>query len=75
MNPRPDYFQWAVVFDKNPGLLLGTKTTTASLCALISLQNPLSADSFSKYETKVIPNKVCIIRLHTIKYCIKLCKV
>ena len=38
MNPKPDYFQWALVFDKNPGLLLGTKTTTASFCALISLQ-------------------------------------
>ena len=23
-----------------------------------------------KYKTKVIPNKVCIIRLYTIKYCI-----
>ena len=34
------------------------------------LQNPLPADSFSKYKTKVIPNKVCIIRLYTIKYCI-----
>ena len=33
-------------------------------------QNPLLADSFSKYKTKVIPNKVCIIRLYTIKYCI-----
>ena len=32
--------------------------------------NPLPADSFSKYKTKVIPNKVCIIRLYTIKYCI-----
>ena len=30
---------------------------------------PLPADSFSKYKTKVIPNKVCIIRLYTIKYC------
>ena len=32
--------------------------------------NPLPADSFSKYKTKVIPNKVCIIKLYTIKYCI-----
>ena len=31
---------------------------------------PLPADSFSKYKTKVIPNKVCIIRPYTIKYCI-----
>ena len=37
--------------------------------------NPLPADSFSKYKTKVIPNKVCIIRLYTIKYCIYTCKI
>ena len=36
----------------------------------LHLHNPLPADSFSKYKTKVIPNKVCIIRLYTIKYCI-----
>ena len=28
--------------------------------------NPLPADSFSKYKTKVIPIKVCIMRLYTI---------
>ena len=33
-------------------------------------QNPLPADSFSKYKTKVIPNKVCIMWLYTINYCI-----
>ena len=30
----------------------------------------LPADSFSKYKTKVILNKVCIMRLYIIKYCI-----
>ena len=30
----------------------------------------LPADSFSKYKTKVILNKLCIMRLYTIKYCI-----
>ena len=30
----------------------------------------LPADSFSKYKTKIILNKVCIMRLYTIKYCI-----
>ena len=39
-------------------------------CGECSPVNPLPADSFSKYKTKVIPNKVCIIRLYTIKYCI-----
>ena len=36
----------------------------------LDVVNPLPADSFSKYKTKVTPNKVCIIRLYTIKYCI-----
>ena len=32
--------------------------------------NQILADLFGEYKTKVIPNKVCIIRLYTIKYCI-----
>ena len=32
--------------------------------------NSLLADSFSKYRIKVIPNKVCKMRLYTMKYCI-----
>ena len=43
---------------------------SAQMCGCRVIQNPLPADSFSKYKTKVIPNKVCIIRLYTIKYCI-----
>ena len=39
-------------------------------CTMGGIYNPLPADSFSKYKTKVIPNKVCIIKLYTIKYSI-----
>ena len=53
--------------DEDPSLRIESST-------IINLRgvstNPLPADSFSKYKTKVIPNKVCIIRPYTIKYCI-----
>ena len=37
---------------------------------VLVLLNPLPADSFSKYKTKVLPNKVCIsdFTVYTINY-------
>ena len=55
------YFRYFITFPKNVYM---------HDSEMLQIDLVLLAEVKSKYKTKVIPNKVCIIRLYTIKYCI-----
>ena len=62
--------RWSVMHVQISQCCFSDRHAIAEITKHYKIRNPLPADSFRKYKTKVIPNKVCIIRLYTIKYCI-----